>query len=108
MCKLQCLCPCRTSDGSSEYYAPLVKYVLRVRKKTMTPPLLENLPLPETLPPLEMMMTAGRQVPSHFWFELLSFLLFFQARINLRFFGNLGKVQSGHSDKKYAMARARG
>merc|ERR1719341_1297253 len=67
------------------------RHTTRVRKKTMTPPLLENLPLPETLPPLEMMMTAGRQ-----------------ARINLRFFGNLGKVQSGHSDKKYAMARARG
>ena len=72
MCKLQCLCPCRTSDGSSEYYAPLVKYVLRVRKKTMTPPLLENLPLPETLPPLEMTMTAGRQVSSLFvWIFLI-------------------------------------
>ena len=32
---------------------------------------------------------------------------FFQARINLRCFGNLGKAQSGHSDKKYAMGRAK-
>ena len=92
-----------------EYYANKFDEIFfRVRKKTTPLPLLENLPLPETLPPLEMMMTAGRQVPSHFWFELLSFLLFFQARINLRFFGNLGKVQSGHSDKKYAMGQARG
>ena len=42
-----------------------MKYVSRVEKKPTPLLLLENLPLPETrLPPLEMMMTAGRQVPS--------------------------------------------
>ena len=41
-----------------------MKYVSRVGKKTTPLLLLENLPLLETLLPLEMMMTAGRQVPS--------------------------------------------
>merc|ERR1719209_2062801 len=55
------------------------KRIIRVYKKAVHLPPLENLPL------LEMMMTAGRQ-----------------AKINLRCFGNLGRGQSGHSDKKYA------
>merc|ERR1712192_240229 len=61
------------------------KRIIRVLKRTAHPPPLENLPLLETLPHLEMTMTAGRQ-----------------AKINLRCFGNLGRGQSGHSDKKYA------
>merc|ERR1719397_1802313 len=59
--------------------------IIRVYKKAVHLPPLENLPLLETLLLLEMMMTAGRQ-----------------AKINLRCFGNLGRGQSGHSDKKYA------
>merc|ERR1719233_251963 len=59
--------------------------IIRVGKKAAPLLPLENLPLLETLLLLEMMMTAGRQ-----------------AKINLRCFGNLGRGQSGHSDKKYA------
>ena len=56
---------CKYAEPFVEYYAHLT-YVFRVRKKTTPLPLLENLPLPETLPPLEMTMTAGRQVSSLF------------------------------------------
>merc|ERR1719266_1604822 len=55
------------------------KRIIRVYKKAV------HLPPLETLLLLEMMMTAGHQ-----------------AKINLRCFGNLGRGQSGHSDKKYA------
>merc|ERR1712181_171393 len=62
------------------------KPITRVLKKAAHPPPLENLLLLETQLLLEMTMTAGRQ-----------------AKINLRCtFGNLGKAQFGHSDKKYA------
>merc|ERR1712130_858073 len=77
----------RTSRNTTSTRNITIRRITRVGKKTTPQLLLENLPLPETLPPLEMMMTAGRQ-----------------ARTNLRHFGNLGKAHSREdSDKKYVM-----
>merc|ERR1712192_330398 len=78
--KLHSIRSIRTSRSTTN------KPITRVLKKAAHPPPLENLLLLETQLLLEMTMTAGRQ-----------------AKINLRCtFGNLGKAQFGHSDKKYA------